>query len=67
MEYGDKRILYIDFSAPFSFGEVGGIVEKARTAITREPIGSVLTLTDFTGSMHVPMQSPSSAVRSKSG
>ena len=47
-----QRILFMDFSEMNGPGEAVAELEKARAVIARQPEGSLLTLTDVTGTRY---------------
>lgn len=56
IEHKGKRILHLDFSNLSGMSEVGSIISTAKPIISKEPPGSVLTLSDFSGSMQLKQQ-----------
>lgn len=56
IEHEGKRILYIDF-AGVEFEDLVGVIRECKKLIAKEPLGSVLTLTNVAGARVNPMTS----------
>lgn len=50
VQHNGKQVLYHDFSNLLKAEDAMAAIEESRTIVRKQPLGSVLTLTDVTGS-----------------